>query len=107
MSDLPAGYWQAIDNLAWEIRKLTEVTISPMYRENPLAIDKLGDDMDKVLNFCEAAMSEAEHEMWSTLDEILGVVIDTYETDHETVWNHVFARLYQYDVESGMFGEIF
>lgn len=93
------GYWQAVDNLAWEIRRLSSESQRPFMEENP----ELYDDPKKAIEFCAEHMTDEQTKQWEALENIYTVIMETYNIDFDTLYPHVFARMFQYDIEAGEF----
>lgn len=96
MNELPAGYWQAVQNFAWETINLSEETISPIYVNNSEF-----EELDDVVDLINAQMSEKEDQLWAYLDEILEVIVETYNVERDVVWEHITIQMHAYENDTG------
>lgn len=103
MSDLPKGYWQAVENLAYHILKMTQQTQQP-HIENLSEEALFGENAmtdDELVEYCAQFQTAEERQIWDRLDRAFEEVVHTYGADPEELYNHVTARMFVFDVESG------
>jgi len=93
-----AGYWQAVDNLAFYIRQLADETQVPVFDDHPWLLDE---DEDFQVEFCSKFMTEEQQHKWAALDEAFLLITLTYGTTFEETYAEVYMRIWQYDLESG------
>lgn len=95
-----SGYWQAVDNLAYHIRRMTIATQVPVMVDNPFILEE---DEDTQVEFCNQFMTAEQKEEWDRLDDIFATIMFTYKTTFEETHADVFKRMIEYDIESGDF----
>ena len=93
-----AGYWQAIDNLAFYVRKLSLESQVPIFMANPWLVDE---SEEFQIEFCTRHQTEEQQQQWAQLDKTYFVIMETYDVPYEEVYNDALARSIQYDLEAG------
>lgn len=99
MTNLPEGYWQAVENLALVTLKLTDESQTP-------SMSLLPDDtlfnasLDELMDYCEKFYTSSQIQQWEYLEKIMHVICDTYKTSAELTFGHVYAKMISYDVQS-------
>jgi hypothetical protein len=81
------GYIQAVENLAFAVSKLAEVSIDGN-------IDNIRSPAD-----AEAFMTDEEMAEWQKLDNIIHTVCDTYQKDLGTVTADVWFTMMENDLQ--------
>ncbi|MBT8440225.1 MAG: hypothetical protein KJO91_10900 [Gammaproteobacteria bacterium] len=93
-----AGYWQAIDNLAYYIRHLSEQTQVPVLQAHPEIWDK---SQQYQTEFCRKFMSSEELAKWDNLDVAFGTVMETYGTEYDETFADVQLKMWKDEFTSG------
>lgn len=89
------GYYQAVDRLAWEILRLSELSQRPMLDANPHLLE----NVELAMNVCQSAMAPEEIKEWDQLNAIFETIVLTYQVDPDEVYMEVFAKMYEFDVQ--------
>lgn len=93
-----SGYWQAIDNLAFYIRQLSDESQLPYLQEAEWLWDA---SVEEQMDYCRQFMTAEQEEKWDKLEEAFDEVRRTYGTSYEETFAEVQARIWLYELESG------
>ena len=93
-----AGYWQAIDNLAFYIRELSIESQQPVLEAHPWLLDE---EHEVQMEFCAQFYTPEQQEKWDRLDEAFNVIMETYGTTYTETFEEVYARIWLFDLQSG------
>lgn len=85
------GYWEAVENLAWEVRKLANKEFDDL----PLTGDE---DIDMPLMMAKTKVSE-NVEDWNTLDDIFYTIAETYDVSVDEVLTEVWTIIVRQDLQ--------
>ena len=99
MINLPEGYWQAVENLAFFALRLSQESQTPAMALLP---DEtvLNATLDDMMEYCENFYSETQRKQWEHLETICKTVCETYKTTMELTFGHVYARMMLYDYQN-------